>query len=182
MNNLPVVYLYANLILPCIDAIEYITNVFSIKIPQIREGEGRERLQATLALHRHCHGCHRPPHLSWHLMEAQDPALNSRNSRVPPCSDSNQSSWPELESFHKLCRFGIKSNEKPSWQEESCWKWESSEGPSGWRRTAPATCWRASGQPGDTTLGVGRLLPQGEVPKTLAPFLCWELSPGMAAP
>lgn len=42
MNNLPVVYLYANLILPCIDAIEYVTNVFSIKIPKMQEGEGRE--------------------------------------------------------------------------------------------------------------------------------------------
>jgi len=42
MNNLPVVYLYANLLLPCIDAIEYIKNVFSIKIPKMREGEGRE--------------------------------------------------------------------------------------------------------------------------------------------
>lgn len=64
MNNLPVVYLYANLILPCIDAIEYITNVFSIKIPKMREGEGRQRVQPTLALHRHYHACHRPPHLS----------------------------------------------------------------------------------------------------------------------
>lgn len=54
MNNLPVVYLYANLILHCIDAIEYITNVFSIKIPKIQEGEGREWVQATLALHRPC--------------------------------------------------------------------------------------------------------------------------------
>lgn len=61
MNNLPVVYLYANLILPCIDAIEYVTNVFSIKIPKMQEGEGREWIQATLAIHRHCHVCHHPP-------------------------------------------------------------------------------------------------------------------------
>lgn len=44
MNNLPVVYLYANLVLPCIDAIEYVTNVFSIKIPKMQEVEGRQRI------------------------------------------------------------------------------------------------------------------------------------------
>lgn len=67
MNNLPVVYLYANLILHCIDAIEYITNVFSIKIPKMQEGEGREEVQATLALHASPH----PLRLSQHVMEPQ---------------------------------------------------------------------------------------------------------------
>lgn len=64
MNNLPVVYLYANLILPCIDAIKHVTNVFSLKIPKMQEGEGKEQAQETLALHRHCRACHQPPHLS----------------------------------------------------------------------------------------------------------------------
>lgn len=67
MNNLPVVYLYANLILHCIDAIEYITNVFSIKTPKMQEGEGREQVQATLALPRHCHACCHPPRLSLNM-------------------------------------------------------------------------------------------------------------------
>lgn len=73
MNYLPVVYLYANLILHCIDAIEYITNVFSIKIPKMQEGEGREWVQATLALHRHCHACLHPPLLSQHGWSLSDP-------------------------------------------------------------------------------------------------------------
>lgn len=45
-------------------------------------------------------------------------------------------------------------------------------------RTAPATCWCASGQPGDTTHGVGRLLPHGDVTRPLKHFAVLRAFPG----